>query len=37
MYTDPTTGAVSDDPITEFFGSLLAAVLVGTIEDATKK
>jgi hypothetical protein len=37
MYTDPTTGAVSEDPLTEFFGSLLAAVLIGTIEDHTKK
>ena len=37
MYTDPTTGETSTDPITSFFGSMLAAVLIGTIEDHTKK
>lgn len=37
MYTDPTTGEPSENPITQFFGSLLGAVLTGTIEDQTKK
>lgn len=37
MYTDPTTGETSENPITEFFGSLLGSILVGTIEDQTKK
>lgn len=37
MRTDTTAPIPSPNDITSFFGDLLGAILVGTIEDQTKK